>query len=322
MRAVVRRGFGPPDDVLRLRLVERPEPEDAEVLVRVHAAAIAIGDWLETRGYPYFARPGYGLLKPKHPVAGNELAGRVEAVGEWVESVRPGDEVYGCGNGAFAEFVTAPEATIAPKPERLTFAQAAAVPVSGIAALQALRDAGRLEGGQRVAILGASGGVGTFAVQIAKSFGAGVTGVCGPDSVDLVRSVGADHVVDYTSEDVAELEQAFDLIVDVVGKQPVSEVRRALTPTGTLVMVGTSGGPLTMGFQRTIGGGIRSLFVRQRLRPFFSKVTRGDLSFLKALIDAGELTPVIDREYPLGEIREALRHVSERHTRGKTVIAV
>jgi NADPH:quinone reductase-like Zn-dependent oxidoreductase len=322
MRAVVRTGFGPPDEVLRLRVIDRPEPKADEVLVRVHAAAVAIGDWLETRGYPYFARPGYGLFGRRPRVAGNELAGRVEAVGDGVRLLSPGEEVFGQVRGAFADFVCAPEALLAPKSARLTLEEAAAVPVSGIAALQALRDAGSVQAGQRVAVLGASGGVGTFAVQIAKAMGAGVTGVCGTDAVDLVRSLGADHVVDYSKEDVAEREGVFDVIIDTVGKQRIADLRRALTPAGTLVMVGGSGGRLTMGFERTIGGALRSPFVRQRLRPFFSKVTGTDLLTLKDLIDAGDVTPVMDRRFPLVDVREALRHVSERHTRGKTVLTM
>jgi NADPH:quinone reductase-like Zn-dependent oxidoreductase len=305
MRAVVRRRYGPISEVLRLRPIERPEPAEDEVLVRVHAAAVAIGDWLEIRGYPYIARPGYGLREPRHAVAGNELAGRVEAVGARARSFRPGDDVFGSAHGALAEFVAVPEATLAPKPSNLSFGQAAAVPISGIAALQALRDGGRIEAGQRVAILGASGGVGTYAVQLAKAFGARVTAVCGPGSVELVRSIGADQVVDYTVEDLAR-----------------ADLRRALTPRGTLVMVGGSGGPWTMGFERTIGGALLSPFVSQRLRPFFSKVTRIDLVFLKDLIETGDVTPVIDREYALEAVHDALEHVGERHTMGKTVVTI
>jgi NADPH:quinone reductase-like Zn-dependent oxidoreductase len=322
MRAVVRRAYGPPSEVLRLRSIERPEPAENQVLVRVHAAAVAIGDWLEIRGYPFIARPGYGLRQPKHAVAGNELAGRVEAVGERAQSFRPGMDVFGTAHGALAEFVAVPKATLAPKPANLSFGQAAAVPISGIAALQALRDAGRVDAGQRIAIIGASGGVGTYAVQLAKALGAEVTGVCGPDSVELVRTIGADHVLDYTVEDVTGREGAFDLIVDTVGKQRLPNLRRALTPKGRLVMVGRSGGPWTMGFQRTIGGALLSPFVSQRLRPFFSKVTRTDLVFLKDLIEAGDVSPVIDREYPLDAIHDAFSHVGERHTRGKTIVTV
>jgi NADPH:quinone reductase-like Zn-dependent oxidoreductase len=322
MRAVVRRRYGPISEVLRLRPIERPEPAEDEVLVRVHAAAVAIGDWLEIRGYPYIARPGYGLREPRHAVAGNELAGRVEAVGERARSFRPGDDVFGSAHGALAEFVAVPEATLAPKPSNLSFGQAAAVPISGIAALQALRDGGRIEAGQRVAILGASGGVGTYAVQLAKAFGARVTAVCGPGSVELVRSIGADQVVDYTVEDLARRGRDFDLIVDTVGKQRLADLRRALTPRGTLVMVGGSGGPWTMGFERTIGGALLSPFVSQRLRPFFSKVTRIDLVFLKDLIETGDVTPVIDREYALEAVHDALEHVGERHTMGKTVVTI
>jgi NADPH:quinone reductase-like Zn-dependent oxidoreductase len=320
IRAIVRHGFGSPDDVVHLRLVDPPVPGEGEVLVRVRAAGVGIGDWLEVRGYPYFARPGYG--RPRDVVAGNELAGVVEAVGPGIRSLRVGEEVFGSARGTFAELVAADEATIAPKPSNLTFEQAAGVPISGVAALQALRDAGRVDAGQRVAILGASGGVGTYAVQLAKALGAEVTGVCGTSSVELVRSLGADHVVDYRKEDLADHERAYDLVVDTVGKQRLNDLRRAMTPKGTLVLVGGSGGPWTMGFERTIAGAALSPLVRQRIRPFFSKVTRRDLVFLKDLIEAGEVTPVVDRRFPLGFVRDALDHVGRRHTRGRTILTV
>jgi NADPH:quinone reductase-like Zn-dependent oxidoreductase len=268
MQAIVQDRYGAPEDVLELREIDPPAVKDGEALVRVHAAAVGKGDWLVVRGLPYVARLGYGLRRPRHRVAGLEVAGRVAAAGRAVRQFRPGDEVFGWCHGAFAEYVAVSEDALAPKPANLTLEQAAAVPISAFAALQALRDTGRLRPGQRVLVLGASGGVGTYAVQLAKAFGAAVTGVCSTRSVDLVRALGADHVIDYTREDVPWRGQRYDLILDLAGNRPVSALRRALAPEGTLVFVGGSGGPWLMGMGRTVQALMVAPFVRQRLRPF------------------------------------------------------
>lgn len=322
MKAMVYERYGPPDEVLALREVEAPALQDGHVLVRVHAAAVAIGDWLTMRGLPYFARARYGLGGPRHPVAGFELAGRVEEVGANVTRFRPGDEVFGCGAGALAEYASVAEGSLARKPANLTFEQAAVVPVSGLAALQALRDAGGVRPGQEVLIIGASGGVGTFAVQVAKAFGGTVTGVCSARNVELVGAIGADRVIDYTKGEITSAGHRYDLIVDTAGNRPLSTLRRALTPSGTLVIVGGSGGSWFMGVGRTLRAFMLSPFVSQRLRPFFSRATSEDLTALRELIESGRVTPVIDRTYPLSQTVDAVRHVGGRHTRGKTVVVV
>jgi NADPH:quinone reductase-like Zn-dependent oxidoreductase len=314
--------YGAPEDVLALREIDPPTMADGEVLVRVHAAAVGRGDWLMARGLPYVARLGYGLRTPRHRVAGLEVAGRVDAVGGAVTRFRPGEAVFGWGHGAFAEYVAVTEAALAPAPATLPLAQAAAVPISGFAALQALRDAGRVRPGQQVLIVGASGGVGTFAVQIARALGAAVTAVCSTRNVDLVRGLGAAHVVDYTREDVPPRGRRYDLILDVAGNRPVAALRRALTPAGTLVLVGGSGGPWLMGMGRTARALVVSPFVRQRLRPFFSRENPADLVALKALIEAGKLTPIIGRTYPLRATPEAVRALGAGHAQGKSVITV
>jgi NADPH:quinone reductase-like Zn-dependent oxidoreductase len=321
MKAIVQDKYGPPD-VLDLEEIDTPVVEDGEVLVQVHAAGLAIGDWLVMRGLPYPARMTYGLRKPKNIIPGFEVAGHVEAVGTDVKRFQPGDEVFGWCNGALAEYVSVSENALAPKPANLTFEQAAAVPISAFTALQGLRDQGQIEAGQKVLVIGASGGVGTFAVQIAKAFGAEVTGVCSTRNVDLVRSIGADHVVDYTQDDFTQGGQRYDLILDTVGNRSLSDTRRALTPRGSLVIVGGSGGPWLMGMGRTVRALVLSPFVGQRLRAFVSTPNTADLKVLKELIEDGKVTPVIDRTYPLGEVREAIGRIGERHTRGKTVITV
>lgn len=267
MKAIVCTKYGSPE-VLNLEEVERPIPEDDEVLVRVHAAGADIGDWLVMRGLPYFARTGYGVFKPKNRVPGMDVAGYAESVGRNVKQFQPGNEVFGWGNGAFAEYVSVSGDALAPKPANLTLEQAAAVPTSAFAALQALRNTGQIRPGQRVLIIGASGGVGTFAVQIAKAFGAEVTGVCSTRNVDMVRSIGADHIIDYTREDITQSGQRYDLVVDMAGNRSLSDLRRTLTSKGTLVMVGGTGGPWFMGIGRTLRALVLSSFVRQRLRPF------------------------------------------------------
>jgi NADPH:quinone reductase-like Zn-dependent oxidoreductase len=325
MEAIVQDEYGSPD-VLELRDIDKPEITEEEVLVRVRAAGVNPGDWAIMSGLPYIARPVYGLRKPKNAVRGTDVAGTVEAVGAGVTRLRPGEEVFGwCGGlgGAFAEYAAASEDALAPKPANLTFEQAAAVPMAGLVALQALRDHGGVWAGQEVLINGASGGIGTFAVQIAKAIGAEVTGVCSTRNVDMVRSIGADHVIDYTQEDFTHKDQRYDLILDNVANHSLSDLRRALSPKGTLVPNG--GGFDNHWFAnggRVVGAHVLNRFVGHRLRPFLVSPKLEDLVVLKELIEAGKVTPVIDRAYPLGETPEAVGHVGEGHARGKVAITV
>ncbi|MGH8940837.1 MAG: NAD(P)-dependent alcohol dehydrogenase [Actinomycetes bacterium] len=323
MKAIVQDTYGTAD-VLELRDIGRPEIADDEVLVRVHAAGVDRGVWHLMTGLAYPIRlAGYGLRAPKTPVPGMDLAGVVEAVGKDVTRFRPGDEVFGIGKGAYAEYARAPENKLAPKPASLTFEQAAAVAISGLTALQGLRDKGKVAAGQKVLIIGASGGVGTFAVQLAKAFGAEVTGVASSTKQDLVRSIGADYVVDYTSEDFADGEHHYVVILDIGGNSSLSRLRRALTATGTLVIVGGEGGGRWLGgMDRQLRAVLLSPFVGQKLATFVSKENHEDMLVLKELIEAGQVTPVIDRTYPLSEAPKAIRHVEEGHARGKVVITV
>ena len=287
------------------------------MLVRVHAASVNAGDWHLMRGRPHIMRVmGYGLLRPKNPVLGGDLAGRVEAVGRNVTEFQPGDEVFGMSIRTFAEYVSVRDVGIVLKPAKLTFEEAAAVPVAAITALQGLRDKGQIRPGQKVLINGASGGVGTFAVQIAKSFGADVTGVCSPRNVDMVRSIGADRVIDYTREG-----QRYDLIFDVAGNHSFSDCRRALSPDGTLVLAGQSGRK-KVSILPFVTTPVVSRFVRQKLVTFIAKRSKEDLTLLKELLEAGKVKPVIDRQYPLSEVPEAIRYLGEGHARGKIVITV
>ncbi len=324
MKAVVQDTYGSLD-VLEVREIDKPVPKDNEVLVRVHAAGVDPGVWHLMTGLPYLVRVmGYGLRTPKVRVRGRDVAGRVEAVDKNVARFHPGDEVFGIGEGSFAEYVCARPDKLAPKPANLTFEQAAAVPISALTALQALRDTGKVQPGQKVLIVGAAGGVGSFAVQLAKAFGGKVTGVCSTTKVDLVRSIGADEVIDYTREDFADGAQHYDLILDTAGRRSLSHLRRALAHRGTLVIVGGEGGGRWLGgFGRQIlRAPILSPFVRQKLRPFISKERSEDLVILKELIEAGEVTPVIDKTYPLSEALAAMRHLEAGHARGKIVITV
>jgi NADPH:quinone reductase-like Zn-dependent oxidoreductase len=321
MKAIVHSRYGPPD-ALELKDIETPMVNEDGVLVRVRAAAVGKGDWLTVKGLPYVARMRYGLPKPKHNVPGFDVAGRIEVVGRNVTQLQPGDEVFGWCDGSFAEYASVPEDQLVLKPSNLTFEQAAAVPISGFAALQALRDTGQVQSGQKVVIIGASGGVGSFAVQLAKAFGAEVTGVCSTKSLEMVRSIGADHIIDYTQQDFTRSGQRYDLILEMAGNRSLSDLRRALTPKGTLVLVGGSGGKWFMGIGRTLRAVLVSPFAGQRLRSFFSKPRGADLVVLKELIEAGKLTPVIDRTFPLRESPEAISYVGERSTQGKTVITV
>jgi NADPH:quinone reductase-like Zn-dependent oxidoreductase len=323
MKAIVQEAYGSAD-VLELRDIDQPEFADDEVLVRVHAAGVDRGVWHLMTGLAYPIRlAGYGLRAPKTPVPGMDMAGVVEAVGADVTRFRPGDEVFGIGKGAYAEYALAPENKLAPKPANLTFEQAAVVAISGSTALQALRDHGRVEPGQKVLIIGASGGVGTYAVQLAKAFGADVTGVCSTTKVDMVRSIGADHVIDYTRADFADGEQRYDVILDIGGNRSLSHLRRALTREGTLVLVGgEEGGRWLGGMDRQLRMLLLSPFVGQKLRSFVSKENHEDLIVLKELIEAGKVTPVIDRTYPLSEVPKAIRYMEQGKARGKVVITV
>lgn len=320
MKAIVQDSYGLPD-VLELRDVDKPLVKDDELLVRVQAAAVNIGDWHLLRGVPYVMRLGFGLRRPRRAIPGMDIAGSVEAIGSNVTRFRPGDEVFGWCKGAFADYACAPESNLLPKPSSLAFEQAATVGDSAFTALAAVRDQGKVQPGQRVLINGASGGVGTFAVQIAKSFGANVTGVCSTRNVDLVRSLGADQVVDYTREDFTETEQRYDVMLDMVGNRSLSDCRRALTPRGTYVVVGVSDMGRWLGLGRQAKAVLLAPFVRQRIRVFVVKHNRDDLAVLKDLVEAGKVKPVIDRCYTLSEVPEALRHQGEGHARGKIVIA-
>ena|SRR5215211_776650 len=323
MKAIVQDEYGSPD-VLELRDIDKPEIADEEVLLRVHAAGVDRSVWHIMTGQPYLMRiGGYGLRAPKNPVPGMEVAGVVEAVGKNVTRLQPGDEVFGIGKGSYAEYARAPEDKLALKPPNLTFEQAAVVAISGSAALQGLRDHGRVEPGQKALIIGASGGVGTFAVQIAKAWGADVTGVCSTRKVEMVRSIGADHVIDYTREDFAEGDQRYDLILDIGGNSSLARLRRALTPQGTLVIVGGEGGGQWFGgIDRQLRALMLSRFGDQKLRTFVSTQNHEDLLVLKEFLESGKLTPVIDRSYPLSEVPEAIRYLEEGHAQGKVVITV
>jgi NADPH:quinone reductase-like Zn-dependent oxidoreductase len=323
MKAIVRDAYGPPD-VLELRDIDKPQIADEEVLVHVHAAGVGRDVWHVMAGLPYPIRlAGYGFRAPKNPVIGSDMAGVVEAIGRKVSRFQPGEEVFGIGKGSYAEYVCAREDKLAPKPASLTFEQAAVLAIMGSTALQALRDHGKVRSGQEVLILGASGGVGTYAVQIAKAFGAQVTGVCSTKKVEMVRSIGADHVIDYTREDFAEGDQRYDLILDIGGNSSLSRLRRALASRGTLVIVGGEGGGRWFGgTDRQLRAMMLSPFVGQKLGTFVNKENHEDMLVLKELIESGKLTPVIDRTYPLSAVPEAIQYLQEGHARGKLVISV
>lgn len=324
MHAIVQREYGSPD-TLRFEEVDKPEAGDDQVLIRAHATSANPYDWHFMRGMPYVMRlAGSGVRKPKHSILGYDLAGEVEAVGKDVTRFKPGDEVYAqAGMGSFAEYVAVPEEFVSPKPVNLSYEQAATVPLAGVTALQGVRDAGKLQPGQKILIIGASGGVGTFAVQIAKVLGANVTGVCSTRNVALVRSIGADHVIDYTKEDFARGVQKYDVIFQVAGETSPSACRRALTPNGRLVMSsGDSKGRWIGPVDRIVKATVQSPFVSQKLITFVAKRSREDLEHLTELIEDGRVTPVIDRSYPLAGIPEAIRYVETGHARGKVVITV
>jgi NADPH:quinone reductase-like Zn-dependent oxidoreductase len=323
MRAITQNRYGTvPEDVMQLDQVARPGIGDDEALIQVRAAAVDRGTWHVMAGQPYLMRLlGFGFRGPRNKVPGLDVAGTVVTVGPAVTRFAVGDEVFGIARGSFAEFAAAREGTLARKPAALSFEQAAAVAVSGLTALQGLRDAGRIKPGQKVLVIGASGGVGSYAVQIARSFGAEVTGVCGTAKAGLVRSIGADHVIDYTQADFADGQRHYDLILDIGGNSRLSRLRRALTPRGTLVIVGGEGARWT-GVGRQLRALALSVLIRQRLTTFVSRHRQADLDTLHQLIETGQVTPVVDRTYPLAEAPRAVRDLYAGHARGKIVITI
>jgi NADPH:quinone reductase-like Zn-dependent oxidoreductase len=322
MKAIVHHRYGGPE-ALRVAELPTPTPGEHEVLVRVHAAAVNARDWHLLRGDPYLARltaAELGLRGPSVVVRGTDFAGTVEAVGPGVTRFRPGDEVYGEANGAFADYVCAPESVVSLKPKNLTFTRAAAIPLAANTALMGLRD---VHPGQHVLINGASGGVGTFAVQIAKAFGAGVTAVCSPRNVELVRGLGADHVIDYTAEDFSKNGQRYDVVFDLVGNRTLTELRRSLTRTGTLILSGggvSRGGSLVGPMGLMIRGMVVGRFVRQRVVVLVAVPSAGNFATLTRLVEAGQLVPVLDRTYPLEQAADAIRYLEVEHARAKVVL--
>ena len=324
MRAIAQDEYGDAD-VLELREVPRPAPGPREVLVEVRAAGVDPGVWHLMTGLPLMARPMIGLRRPRVAVRGRDLAGIVAEVGQGVTHVAPGDEVYGtCDSGSFAEFAVAPAKHIAPKPASLDFARAAALPVSGMTALQAVRESGEVSAGQRVMVIGAAGGVGSYAVQMAVARGGRVTGVCSGPKADLVRGLGASHVLDYTREEVDARGPVFDVIIDTAGNRPLSLLRRALAPTGTLVLVGgeSRGGSLFRGFDRQMRGPLLSLVVTQRIRGLMAVENVALLTDLAELVDSGAVRPVIDRTFSLEQAPDAMRHIADGHAAGKVVVTL
>jgi NADPH:quinone reductase-like Zn-dependent oxidoreductase len=322
MKAVIREAYGSVD-VLRLGEVAKPAAGDGEALVRVRAAGVDQGVWHLMVGMPYVMRlVGFGVRAPKNPLLGYDVAGRVEAVGANAGAFRPGDEVFGTCRGSFAEYAVARADRLAAKPDNVSFEQAAATPISGYAALQAVRDHGKVKAGQRVLIIGAGGGVGTFAVQIAKADGAEVTGVCGTAKTELVRSIGADHVIDYTKEDFADARVRYDVILDIAGNRPLSQLRRVLTPRGTLVIVGAEDAGNWLGIRRQLRAASLSPFVHQKLGFFISKERSQDLEALRNLLETGAVRSIVDRTFPLDAVPEAIRYLREGRSHGKVVITV
>jgi NADPH:quinone reductase-like Zn-dependent oxidoreductase len=322
MKAVIYTKYGPPE-VLQLKDVEKPAPTDYEVLVKIYAASPNAADWRLLRADPFLARFYSGLLRPKYRILGADIAGEVEAVGKNVKQFKPGDEVFGdlanWGWGGFAEYVCVHENALVLKPANISFEAAAAAPMAAITALQGLRDKGRIQPGQTVLINGASGGVGTFAVQISKAFGAEVTAVCSTRNLDMARSLGADHVIDYTQEDFTRTGQRYDLILAANGYHSIFEYRRALSPGGTYVM---TGGSIAQMFQAMLLGPLISMIGNKKMGNLIAKANQKDLAFLKELLNAGKVKPVIDRRYTLNEVPEALRYLEEGHAKGKVVITV
>lgn len=322
MKAIVQHAYGSAD-MLRLDDVDAPEPRSGEVLVRVRAAGVDRGVWHLMTGKPYVARLAIGLRRPRHRVPGMDVAGVVERVGAGVTGLAVGDEVLGIGKGTYAELAAAPAAKLVLKPEGLPFEQAAAVAISGLTALHAVRDVGKVQAGQSVLVIGAAGGVGTYAVQMAKALGAAVTGVCSTAKSDLVRSIGADHVVDYTRDDVVDLGDRYDVVIDIAGNRTLRRLRRVLAPKGTLVIVGgEEGGRWLGGIERNLWASLWSPFVGQRMRAFVSRERREDIETLAQMIAAGTLAPVVERTFPLAETADAIRYLEGGHARGKVVVTV
>jgi len=321
MKAMVYTEYGPPE-VLQLKEVEKPTAKEDEVLVNVQAVSVNPFEWHHLRGTPFPLRLSSGLLKPKHKILGLDIAGRVEAAGSHVKQFQPGDEVFGTSDfGAFAEYVCAREAALVLKPANISFEEAAAAPVVAFSALQGLRDKGQIQPGQKVLINGASGGVGTFAVQIAKSFGAEVTGVCSTRNLDMVRSIGADQVIDYTEQDFSQNGPRYDLIIDNVGNRSVSDLKRALSPQGICVIIGYTSPALLL--QHMLLGALISMTGGKKIGLLGeAKPNKKDLVFIAELLEAGKVVPVIDRRYPLSETAEAIRYLEEGHARGKVIITV
>jgi NADPH:quinone reductase-like Zn-dependent oxidoreductase len=322
MKAVIYNKYGSPD-VLNLTEVEKPIPKDNQVLVKVHASSLNYGNIVLLKGEPFLARFAFGLLKPKYPIPGGDIAGRVEAVGKDVKQFQPCQEVFGdlslSGWGSFAEYVSVPENALALKPEKMTFEEAAAVPMAAVTALQGLRDKGKIQPGQKVLINGASGGVGTFAVQIAKSFGAEVTGVCSTRNLEILRSIGADHVIDYTKENFTEKEQKYDLILAVNGHHSITAYKRSLNANGTFIHVGGSGTQL---FQTMTLGSWFSFSGRKKMSSLLQRQNQNDLIYMKELLEAGKVKPVIDKTFKMSEVEEAFKYFEQGHAQGKVVITV
>jgi NADPH:quinone reductase-like Zn-dependent oxidoreductase len=322
VKAIVQDRYGPPA-VLRWAELDKPVPAGNQVLIRVHAAAVNARDWHTLRGDPYLARLSFGLRSPRQPVLGTDFAGRVESVGPDVTRFRPGDDVFGEAPAAFAEYVSVPEDVLATKPVHLDYAQAAAIPLAGNTALVGLRDVARTGPGQHVLINGASGGVGTFAVQLAKAFGATVTGVCSTRNAELVRSLGADHVIDYSRDDFTSGGRRYDVVFDLVGNRELAALRRALTPTGTLILAGgglSEGGSLVGPIALVVRGRLLSRFVSHRVVTVTATPSAANLETLRELAESGAVTPVIDRTLPLSETAEAIRYVEEEHARAKVIL--
>lgn len=323
MKAIVYHKYGSPD-VLKLEEVEKPAPKDNEVLVKVHAASVNYADWHLLKGEPFLLRLNSGLLKPNNKILGADIAGRVEAVGRNVKQFQDGDEVFGdisgCGWGGFAEYVSVPANTLVFKPANISFEEAATVPMAAVTALQGIRDHGQIKPGQRVLIVGASGGVGTFAVQIAKAFGTEVTAVCSTSKMDMVRSIGASHIIDYTKEDFSQNGQHYDLIIGANGNYSLSDYKRALAPEGTYVC---TGGTMAQIFESMLLAPLQSMNGNKTLKNMgVAQPSQNDLAFMKELLEAGKVVPVIDRCYPLSEVPAALQYLGEGHARGKVVILV
>ncbi|WP_419887492.1 NAD(P)-dependent alcohol dehydrogenase [Neobacillus niacini] len=322
MKAIVYKKYGPPD-VLKVTEVEKPIPKENQVLIKIHASSVNFGNHVLLKGEPFLARFAFGLFKPKYSIPGGDIAGTVEAVGKAVTQYQPGDEVFGdlsgCGWGGFAEYAAVPEKSLALKPANLTFEEAAAVPMAGVTALQSLRDKGKIQPGQKVLINGASGGVGTFAEQIAKSFGAEVTGVCSTRNVDILQALGADHIIDYSKEKFTANNQQYDLILGVNGHQPLSDYKRALKDNGIFVHVGGSEAQM---YQAMTMGLWISKTSKKKMGSFLQRPNQHDLIYLKELLEAGKVKPVIDRQYRLEDLPEAFRYFEKGHAQGKVVITI